>query len=331
MSGKQPAFLLWDCTGCPAKNIDFIQSLTKVAKAHFTKIIIFARDQSSIPPSVNDFTLVYPNVLVTRYGDAAFYDTIVDVVSFTAQAANNFTFALISNEFSMWITLFQRIEPKRLLFVSTEDPQTCLDFSFLPSTTQIQIYRWPDLKEVEGNAGASEIIDQEIPENHVDNEYVAFEEEEEPLSVEESVNEEPSAEDDLFQQQSPPARAIQPLSNLEKHQIDLRSPVANSSHLSESGEGNLTPKRMQSDQIITVPTKFQPLIEAMKSIGKAMISLSDLESQLKVYCTKYNVPQQNINTLITKATDAGLVIFDKSINYVRFRNRAMASAKIEYN
>ena len=84
------------------------------------------------------------------------------------------------------------------------------------------------------------------------------------------------------------------------------------------------------DQSLEVPVKFRPLIEAMKSMGKAMISLSDLEGQLKTWSAKLNQPIDNINQYITKAADAQLVIYDKSINYVRFRNRSMANAAIEY-
>ena len=68
----------------------------------------------------------------------------------------------------------------------------------------------------------------------------------------------------------------------------------------------------------------------MRAAGKAMISLSDLEDLFADACERLNLPSTNMSAMIDKAADAGLVIMDKSINYVRFRNRAMATGSITY-
>ena len=64
--------------------------------------------------------------------------------------------------------------------------------------------------------------------------------------------------------------------------------------------------------------------------GNSMISMSDLEKLFDDACDRLNLQASNMNTMIDKAADAGLVIVDKSINYVRFRNRAMATGPIQY-
>ena len=107
-----------------------------------------------------------------------------------------------------------------------------------------------------------------------------------------------------------------------KNAIPANKPPSMSNRFAASNKG--------SAQQMTVPSKFQPLIEAMKSVGKAMISLSDLEEHLKKWSETLNLPIENINAYIAKASDAGIIIYDKSIKYVRFRNRQMANMNIEY-
>jgi hypothetical protein len=61
-----------------------------------------------------------------------------------------------------------------------------------------------------------------------------------------------------------------------------------------------------------------------------MVSVTDLEGPLKTWSTRLNQPIDNINAYIAKAADAQIILHDKQINYVRFRNRTLASAQIEY-
>ena len=68
----------------------------------------------------------------------------------------------------------------------------------------------------------------------------------------------------------------------------------------------------------------------MKAAGKAMISVNDLDVYLKKVAAELNIQQPNTNTIVNKANDAGIIIYDKSINYVRFRNRQMATGIINY-
>ena len=89
-------------------------------------------------------------------------------------------------------------------------------------------------------------------------------------------------------------------------------------------------KTNSGEQTFNIPIKFQPLIEAMKAAGKAMISMNDLEGYLKKAAAELNIQQPNTNTIVNKANDAGIIIYDKSIKYVRFRNRQMTTGIINY-
>lgn len=142
-----------------------------------------------------------------------------------------------------------------------------------------------------------------------------------------------SADPSLDEVEAPPRRSrpatIQPLQSFERHQIDLRPPA--SAAPPRQPETDVTPKRPPpSEQVVQIPAKFQPLIEAMKSLGKAMVSVTDLEGQLKIWSTRLNQPIDSISAYIAKAADAQIILYEKHINYVRFRNRVIASAQIEY-
>jgi hypothetical protein len=73
-------------------------------------------------------------------------------------------------------------------------------------------------------------------------------------------------------------------------------------------EGTVKGVGRSHNDVIQIPLKFQPLVEAMKAAGKALISVSDLEGQLKVWSVKLNVPVENINSLMSKATEAQIII-----------------------
>ncbi|OHT07950.1 hypothetical protein TRFO_05077 [Tritrichomonas foetus] len=367
MSSKQAALLLWDCSLCPSQNVEFVQQIARNFKLNNLNILVCAKDQKTIPPSVSDLSIAYP--VTCRFGPNAIFDTMADVVGFLAKCKNNCTFVLISTNFPIWINLFQRASPKMLVFVSSVDPRTSLDFSFLPPSISINILKWPNLESLKAmEAQPIEMIEQEElsndelsndSDNHITNQdeqlevleqddteedddeaaynhqTIAEEEEEEDSEIDASVSSQSSMKKD-----SQMASTIQPLANIEKYNIDLRSPAPNTPSRNSSEMSPVTSSKRpppssaahppSNGQTMSIPAKFQPLIEAMKSIGKAMISLSDLEGQLKVWCNKLNEPIENTNTYIAKASDAGIIIYDKSINYVRFRNRQMANANIEY-
>ena len=97
----------------------------------------------------------------------------------------------------------------------------------------------------------------------------------------------------------------------------------------EKIEINIEQKKQQPTNC-EVALEFKPLVEVMKSIGKAMISVNDLENPLMKYCNENNMPHFNTNSYVHKASDAGVIIYDRSINYVRFRNRSFMDANIEY-
>ena len=139
-----------------------------------------------------------------------------------------------------------------------------------------------------------------------------------------SKNSSPRMKFQKQRKQSPTTDKIKPLSNLEKHQIDLRSPVGSKS---EKNDNKFKPQGRDNNSF---PLEFQPLIEAMKSIGKSMISKSDLEEQFSICCKNLNLPPQDLMSMIDKASSYGLIIYDSSINYVRFKNRQLANANITY-
>lgn len=90
------------------------------------------------------------------------------------------------------------------------------------------------------------------------------------------------------------------------------------------------PLKVDSSTKIKVPGEFKVMVEAMKSIGKAMIALSDLEELMNELSDELNQPIGNINEYIQRASDAGIILYEKSINYIRFKNRHMSNMPIEY-
>lgn len=318
---KNSGILVWDCAACQSKGTEFIQKLQKMTKVAMTRIIVASSDPQAIPASVSDLSISLP--VTTRFGPNAFRDALVDVIHHLSEAKNKCSVYIMGNSFPLWISLFQRIEPRSVVFISGKDPRECLDFSFLPPSLPVTILNWPNLDAVTTTRDEPQLTKNSF----IQHEISASQQSSSLLPEEEDAAD--AYEEDTQTSPGEFTGTIQPLSNLDKYQIDLRSPISGTpTRHSESGDS--TPKRAGSDQVLEVPKRFRPLIEAMKSMGKAMISLSDLEGQLKIWSTKLNEPVDNINAYITKAADAQLVIYDKSINYVRFRNRSMANAAIEY-
>ena len=337
---KTSGILVWDCSACQSKGTEFIQRLQKMTKIAFSKIIVASVDPQAIPASVSDLSISLP--VITRFGPNATRDSLIDVIHHLTKSKNEVSVFVMSDSFPLWIALFQRVAPRSVVFISGKDPRDCLDFSFLPPSLSVNVLSWPNLDSVSSSAP---VRDDRIAKNAVSRKEASesnssfgfVEEEEEVVDGSDGIEVSDSHRGVVGGGFS---GGIQPLSNLDKYQIDLRSPVGGTP-TRQSESGDITPKRgnvstpgsgsgIGHDQSLEVPIKFRPLIEAMKSMGKAMISLSDLEGQLKTWSAKLNEPIDNINAYISKAADAQLVIYDKSINYVRFRNRSMANATIEY-
>ena len=305
MSGKQKVFLIWDAVDCASQDATFIPKIAKRIKANFSEVMVISKDQRSIVPGLSDLSTVMP--VITRFGAHALYDVVVDIIAEISKKKTKFTIVLIANRLSVWINLFRRIVPQNLIVISQEDPNSCLDFAFLPDSIRTVLLRWPDLSELQGMRDEPTMQSITMNEDTASLDEASIQPDDEELaSAEQSMY-----TDSMMKSASP---KIKPLSNMTRQQISVRSPKA----------------APQSPDGVGVPVKFQPLIEAMRSAGKAMISVSDLEKLFADACDRLNMPASNMTAMIDKAAEAGLVIMDKSINYVRFRNRSMASGAITY-
>jgi hypothetical protein len=322
---KSSEILIWDCTTCESQSLDFIAQLHRYRKTTFAMIVIAARESGKIPPGVGDLAISLP--VTTRFGQSAIHDCIVDALGFFTQAKDNCSFVVISNVLPLWITLFQRIEPKSITFVSTKDPKSFLEFSFLPERIPVRSLSWPGLEELGSSRkeaaalSPSPIKGQELTE------------EEEQLGMEDDTTEQAPTFGDDETPRKPLSSAIQPLRNMASHHIDLRSPIAASPTSNQSDSespGSKKDVKSTSDQQVQLPAKFKALVEVMKSMGKVMVSIPDLEGELKIYSSRTGDPIENPSSYISKAGDAQILTIDKAVNYVRFRSRTLVTANITY-
>jgi hypothetical protein len=302
--------LIWDSESCESDSADFIPRLQQVRQAPFSNIVIISRSPSKIPPSFEDFAISFP--ITIRFGPNAIHDALVDVVALYTQSKGKCGFTVVSNSQPIWIALFKRIEPKSVTFIASNDPKSLFDFSWLPPTVPVRVLSWPTLTAVDGG----DDDELELPLSAIEGQGF--------LSDEEHAEEEdhPSP-----RRQGPP---IQPLKDVEIHEIDLRSPISSSQVPETDGE---TPKRggkVHSDQTFQVPAKFKALVEVMRSMGKIMVSIPDLEAQLKSWAAKTGEPIENPTAYIGRAVEAQLLTIDRAINYARFRNRALTTANVVY-
>jgi hypothetical protein len=95
-----------------------------------------------------------PLPITPRLGESALYDCLVDAVAFFAQAKGSCSFVVITNSLPLWITLFQRIKPGSVAFVSAKGPKSSLEFAFLPEKIPVQILAWPTLEEISSSSQA---------------------------------------------------------------------------------------------------------------------------------------------------------------------------------
>lgn len=376
MSKNTASILLWNAADCPAESSDCIYNISKLLKVNFTNIIVLSNDHTELTPDLSDAATTLP--IIIRCGEHAIHDAIVDVVQIITKNPK-YNIIIVSNEYSIWIDIVQRVKPSNLVFISKNDPRQSLSYSFLPDAVKCTILQWPSLREVIGDLNGIELINedtdeiqnpsklqkrsssssqqlqQQVPiqqrarqqqmhqqqqqqpdfysQQYSENDYNSdannYDDNEDDINDENSYgfSKKPQQKVAFNQKSSPTSDRIKPLSNLEKHQIDLRSPVVPSKPPSIDTKNQFG--RLTKDQH-SVPLEFQPLIEAMKSIGKSMISLSDLEEQFNICCKNLNLPPQDLKTMIDKASSKELIIFDSSINYVRFKNRQIANTQIVY-
>ncbi|KAH0785288.1 hypothetical protein GPJ56_010699 [Histomonas meleagridis] len=319
---KQGTILVWDCTQCPSNNIEFIRKVSKMNKSSISKVIVLANDPKTIPSSINDLSVIFQ--VSIRQGEKSIYDAIADIVLFSNSCGGEYSVILISNMFSIWLSLFQKIKPKNVILASSKNPQDSFEYEFVVGQFPITFLKWPSLEPLKNNASTIKETSTvyEIQEEKSESEKSQkeefdddmFFEEEEINNYNQSIGLEEETENDGVED------LIQPLSNSDfKYQIDLRSPLSKSPRKS--------PRHVPKEQAIQVDSQFKTLIESMKSIGKSMISMGEIEPLLKANMKK---PIENIQSYINKAVDANLIIYDRSINYIRFRNRAFSTAPIEY-
>jgi hypothetical protein len=253
--------LVWDCCTCESQSLDFISHLQRYRKGSFAGVIIAAREPATVPPGLGDLAICLP--ITTRLGANAVYDTLVDAVTCYVQAKGNCSFVVISNSLPLWITLFQRIEPKSVTFLSNRDLKSHLEFTFLPEKIPVRLLAWPTLEEFTSSG------QEEAPSSPSSVHEPEFAAEEEQVEAEEDENEHPSTFNDDETPGKPHMPVIQPLKNMESHHIDLRSPTCGSP--SQSDSERVTPRREpkpQPDQGLQVSVRFKALIEVMRSIGK---------------------------------------------------------------
>jgi hypothetical protein len=191
-----------------------------------------------------------------------------------------------------------------------------LEFTFLPQTIPIRTLSWPNLED-SAPAGPPELPDSELLQQTLD----------EMTEMSDGVQSEGDEESD--ERIKPISHnTIQPLNDLEGHEFDIRSSPATAREVAKPRGG--APAQKIPPQKVQVSLKFKPLVEVMKSFGKAMVSLGDLEMELRNWFTEHGEPSENTATYLAKASDAQLVVVDKTINYARFRNRTLARSPIEY-
>ena len=148
VEGKEKVFCVWEAAKCPSQDTAFISKRSKLIKASFSEVIVMSKDQRSILPGLSDLSTVLP--VTTRFGPHALYYAVVDIIAQISKKKAKFTIVLVANRLSVSINLFRSLPPQKLVVISHEDPNSCLDFAFLPDGIRTALLRWPDLSELQG-------------------------------------------------------------------------------------------------------------------------------------------------------------------------------------
>ena len=341
MSTKSASFLLWDLTSCPSANVEILQSVISATGYKFSTFLLFADSSKDLPPSVSDLNISF-NCIV-RFGEYALYDTITDLMS-CIKSTKKFNIAVISTRLSIWLSLLQRCQPANFLMFSSVDPRDIFDFSFLPPTIPTKIYQWPSLAIIDDDvSGASDQKDSsEDEEEEEENERRRPQQQYKTPNRYQQRNSDDEVESEQDSSRSPmmSSSPIQsqtqnlPTQNLLESNKRLNFKSATTKDPLDSPQTGVSKGKRKSSgnnqNVMLISMEFRPLIEAMKSVGKSMVALNDFETHLRSWSQAEGVKVPDVMGLILKGVDAGLVIFDQTINYLRFRNRSIPTSQIKY-
>jgi hypothetical protein len=325
---KTSEILFWDVSTCQSNTVDFIGQLQRTRKTAFAQIVVISPDPTVLPPAIEDVAISFP--LTIRLGVNALQEALVDAIAFFTQTKGHATYVVITNVFPLWITLFQRIEPKSVTFISSKDPARSLEFSFLPEKVTVRTLGWPQLEQPGADGNEESIsLSMALPADTLVTLSGDGEEERELQGSDDSAS---LPEEESCRSSARVVPPIQPLVETASHEIDLFSPASSASSCRKA---KVSPPKKQAVATREQPTmqlsaKFRPLVEAMRGMGKAMISVTDLEAPLKALSAKLNEPVENLGSYLAKAADAQIIIYDKSTNYLRFRSRGLATSAVDY-
>lgn len=309
--------LFWDCTTCPSGDVEFIRKLEDEMKFSFRRIIVCSPDPSNLSSACAELPYAYD--VVFRFGGHSLSESIIDVVRM-ATTVDKFSAVVISDNVEIWLTLFQRINPERLVIIGQANNSEAVEFAFLPQTVKTTLLSWPNLEPF------GEFSEQE--EAFIPSELSIHSE----VSVESNTTEDNQLQDDDSEElfQSPSNVSASRTSRIKPLADD--TPEQNYSSLLNTPTKRTTPipSMPQRSDVLEVPKQFMALTEAIRSTEKAMVQIAQFEEAYRAVCEELGEEPLNTNTIISRASDAGLVIFDRTINYIRFRNRAMLTAEINY-
>lgn len=367
MSAKNAAVLIWDLATCPSSSINAIASVQDIIGGGFSTIFAYAIQADQIPGIINDLSIAFNTKVM--FGEYALYDVIANLLS-SMNGKKQFNVVLISTKLSVWLSLFQQKQPTNLTIISTTDIRDDFDFSFLPPSIPTKLYSWPNLELIDGdisggNLQAEEDIPKETPVKKSHSAKSSKSSQQQTVNEDSfSYNEEiaRNSEDFEQQEQQPFSQESEDMESVntapsQGSPISQASPVFAQRNLLESNKRlnfNRTEPQEDLDQspppmaksskartqkiqapapagnVQQVSVQFKPLIEAMKLVGKSMVSYNDFITSLRGYCKIENIQINDAMELIESAVEGGIVIFDKSINYLRFRNRSLSTSTIQY-
>lgn len=304
------SILIWDCSTCQSDSIALIQQMSQMINKRFDQIILFSNEVQHIPDDASELTSLYSTTI--RYGENALYDVIVDVVGFVSKVKSSGTVVLASSKIAIWLSMFQKYPINSLFIISDDNVEDTMELAFLPDSIDVQFVAWNNFQSGKRQV---RVIKQK-------------KEEEEPVQ---EVEEEYPHIDGNISGLSAMQAGLDSDSRTESDGLmdDDDSELEHQEQIYQNPQPPASKPRHDNDQIV-IDMKYQPLIEAMKTIGKAMINLPVLTAQVKLTCQQLGLQEPNLSALISQASDEGIVIFDKSINYIRFKNRSLPNMQIVY-
>ncbi|EAX91463.1 hypothetical protein TVAG_276820 [Trichomonas vaginalis G3] len=342
---------IWDCTTCPAANIDFLQQITKNTKTNKMKIFAFSENSENVPMQLFEMQNILD--VIIRFGEMALFDIVSDVITSIRSIKEVKCIYLATNNIQYWITPIETIKPSEVqafTALSQQEFNEIISFSFL-DLKKYKYNRWSGEKQIVNPIKPQKlnqpqqipeeeeefVDDMQLQEKEAESDHFSQNEEEETVLDSNIIEEEEDMENEINDSKNSfnSSGDIKPLVSIENEQIiDLRSPapaerstdlISRSSPLHSISQ---TPRR--DGDTFTIPHEFQALVESMKAVGKAMIPMNALIEEYKKTCSQLGTGDQNLLNVIQKASDQGFVIFDSTINYIRFRDRKISFSKINY-